>query len=107
MIQEAPEKQTKLQGDLNTLSKQLGIVILGICVIVFLVNVFWLHNDPQESFLTAIALSVAAIPEGLPAVVTISLGIGVKKLVKKHALIKKLGSVETLGSVNIICTDKT
>jgi Ca2+-transporting ATPase len=63
MIQEAPEKQTKLQGDLNTLSKRLGIVILGICVIVFLVNVFVLHNDPQESFLTAIALSVAAIPE--------------------------------------------
>lgn len=107
MIQEAPEKQTKLQGDLNTLSKRLGIVILWICILVFCVNVFLLNNDPQESFLTAIALSVAAIPEWLPAVVTISLGIGVKKLVKKQALVKKLGSVETLGSVNIICTDKT
>ena len=107
MIQEAPEKQTKLQEDLDSLSKWLGIIILIICGIIFLVNVLWLDTDIKEAFLTAIALSVAAIPEGLPAVVTIALGIGVKKLLKKQSLIKKLGSVETLGAVNIVCTDKT
>lgn len=96
MIQEAPEKQTKLQEDLDSLSKWLGIIILIICGIIFLVNVLRLDTDMKEAFLTAIALSVAAIPEGLPAVVTIALGIGVKKLLKKHSLIKKLGSVETL-----------
>lgn len=107
MIQEAPDKQTKLQQDLNVLSKWLGLVILWICVIVFIVHVFFLGEDPQEAFLVAIALSVAAIPEWLPTVVTICLGIGVKILVKKQALVKKLWSVETLGSVDVICSDKT
>lgn len=107
MLQETPEKQTKLQEDLDILGKRLGIVILGICAIIFIVNVFVLGNEAKESFLTAISLSVAAIPEGLPAVVTIALGIGVKKLAEKQTIIKKLGSVETLGAVNIICTDKT
>ena len=107
MIQEAPEKQTKLQEDLDSLSKWLGIIILIICGIIFLVNVLRLDTDMKEAFLTAIALSVAAIPEGLPAVVTIALWIGVKKLLKKHSLIKKLGSVETLWAVNVVCTDKT
>lgn len=107
MLQETPEKQTKLQEDLDILGKRLGIVILGICAIIFVVNVFVLGNEAKESFLTAISLSVAAIPEGLPAVVTIALGIGVKKLAEKQTIIKKLGSVETLGAVNIICTDKT
>jgi len=90
MIQEAPEKQTKLQEDLDHLGKWLAIIILIICGIIFLVNVLRLHSDLKEAFLTAIALSVAAIPEGLPAVVTIALGIGVKKLLKKQSLIKKL-----------------
>jgi Ca2+-transporting ATPase len=107
MLQEAPEKQTKLQYDINALSKWLGIVVLGICVVVFVMNIFLVKEGWQEAFFIAIALAVAAIPEGLPAVFTITLGIGVHKLVQKHALVKKLSSVETLGSVNVICTDKT
>ncbi|HKL43750.1 MAG TPA: calcium-translocating P-type ATPase, PMCA-type [Candidatus Absconditabacterales bacterium] len=107
MIQEAPEKETNLQKDLDKLSKWLGAVVLIICVLIFLTNVIFGQNGLQEAFLIAIALSVAAIPEGLPAVVTISLGLGVKRLVKKNALMRKLSSVETLGSVDVICTDKT
>ena len=107
MIQEAPQKQTNLQKDLNNLSKWLWAVILVICVIVFISDVFFVGEPIQEAFLVAIALSVAAIPEWLPAVVTISLWLWVKRLVKKNALMRKLWSVETLWSVNIICTDKT
>lgn len=107
MIQEAPEKQTNLQKDLNKLSKWLWAVILLICAIVFVSDVFFVGEPIQEAFLVAIALSVAAIPEWLPAVVTISLWLWVKRLVKKNALMRKLWSVETLWSVNIICTDKT
>lgn len=107
MIQQAPEKQTNLQKDLNKLSKRLWIVILIICGIIFISDVIFVWDPVQEAFLVAIALSVAAIPEWLPAVVTISLWLGVKRLVKKNALMRKLGSVETLWSVNIICTDKT
>jgi P-type Ca2+ transporter type 2C len=122
MIENVEAEQTPLQKKLNTLGKKLGIAVLIISVIVFFVQ---LIKDPmlmqhltsfefleffkgsREIFLTAIALAVAAIPEGLPAVVTIGLAIGIKKMVKKNALVRKLPSVETLGSTNIICTDKT
>ncbi len=107
MIQDAPEKQTNLQKDLDKLSKRLWAVILVICVGIFLINVIFGHNGLQEAFLIAIALSVAAIPEWLPAVVTISLWLWVKRLVKKNALMRKLSSIETLWSVDVICTDKT
>ena len=125
MLQEAPEKQTHLQRDLDALSKKLWVIILIICVIIFLVDAFtgewlqlfksalsdwnwkdWLLSLKSWLFV-AIALAVAAIPEWLPAVVTIALSIWVKKLVKKNALMRKLWSVETLGAVNVICTDKT
>lgn len=107
MIQEAPDKQTLLQKKLATLSKWLGIIILIICGVIFLAYYFIDHEPIVVAFLTAVALAVAAIPEGLPAVVTISLALGVKRMVKKNALMRRLSSVETLGSVDVICTDKT
>ena len=107
MLQDAPEKTTTLEKKLNNLSKILWIAAVVICIIIFVV--YWLvsHLEFQQAFLAAVALAVAAIPEGLPAVVTISLWLWVKRFVKKNVLVRRLSSVETLGSVNIICTDKT
>jgi len=107
MLQDAPEKTTTLEKKLNNLSKILWIAAVVICIIIFIV--YWLvsHLEFQQAFLAAVALAVAAIPEWLPAVVTISLWLGVKRFVKKNVLVRRLSSVETLGSVNIICTDKT
>lgn len=106
MIQEATETITPLQKKLKELGKYLTIIVIAVAFLVFLAGVFT-GKDISVMFLTAVALAVAAIPEGLPAVITISLAIGVQKMVKKNALIRKLPSVETLGSVNVICTDKT
>lgn len=106
MIKEAQQKQTPLQKKLRDLGKYLTIAVVAVAVIVFLVGI--LSGEAASiMFLTAIALAVAAIPEGLPAVITISLAVGVQKMVKRNALVRKLPSVETLGSVNVICTDKT
>ena len=107
MLEDAPEKTTTLEKKLNNLSKILGIAAVVICIIIFVV--YWLvsHLEFQQAFLAAVALAVAAIPEWLPAVVTISLWLWVKRFVKKNVLVRRLSSVETLGSVNIICTDKT
>ena len=107
MLQNAPEKTTTLEKKLNNLSKILWIAAVVICIIIFIV--YWLvsHLEFQQAFLAAVALAVAAIPEWLPAVVTISLWLGVKRFVKKNVLVRRLSSVATLGSVNIICTDNT
>ena len=107
MLQDAPEKTTTLEKKLNNLSKVLWIAAIVICIIIFIV--YWLvsHLEFQSAFLAAVALAVAAIPEWLPAVVTISLWLWVKRFVKKNVLVRRLSSVETLWSVNIICTDKT
>jgi len=107
MLEDAPEKTTTLEKKLNNLSKILWIAAIVICIIIFIV--YWLvsHLEFQQAFLAAVALAVAAIPEWLPAVVTISLWLWVKRFVKKNVLVRRLSSVETLGSVNIICTDKT
>ncbi|AHB41006.1 hypothetical protein P148_SR1C00001G0199 [candidate division SR1 bacterium RAAC1_SR1_1] len=107
MMQETPDKKTNLEKKLNGLSKGLGIATVFICIIIFLTYFFVRDIEIHEAFLIAVALAVAAIPEGLPAVVTISLGLGVKRFVKKNVLVRRLSSVETLGSVNVICTDKT
>jgi len=107
MIQSTPQKQTNLQKKLEKLSKWLWISILVICLFIFLAYYYINHLWLSASFLTAVALAVAAIPEGLPAVVTISLWLWVKRMANKHALMRKLSSVETLGAVDIICTDKT
>jgi len=106
MIQEAHETLTPLQKKLRDLGKYLTIAVVLVAIVVFLAGVLT-GKDATVMFLTAIALAVAAIPEGLPAVITISLALGVQRMVKKNALVRKLPSVETLGSVNVICTDKT
>ena len=107
MRQDAPEKTTTLEKKLNNLSKILWIAAIVICIIIFIVYRLVSHIDFQQAFLAAVALAVAAIPEWLPAVVTISLWLWVKRFVKKNVLVRRLSSVETLWSVNIICTDKT
>lgn len=107
MIQAVPDKETQLQIKLEKLSKWLWIAILAICVVIFFAYYFIDHETLIVAFLTAIALAVAAIPEWLPAVVTISLALWVKRMVKKNVLMRRLSSVETLGSVDVICTDKT
>ena len=101
---EAPE--TPIQRKLAEVGKVLGIVCLAICAIVFLIGVVK-NIDPVEMFMTSVGLAVAAIPEGLPAIVTIMLSIGVTKMAKKNSIIRKLPAVETLGSSSVICSDKT
>ena len=107
MLEETPEKTTTLEKKLNNLSKILWIAAIVVCLIIFVVYRLVSHLEFQTAFLAAVALAVAAIPEWLPAVVTISLWLWVKRFVKKNVLVRRLSSVETLGSVNIICTDKT
>jgi Ca2+-transporting ATPase len=102
----AEETQTPLQKRMKHFSKQLSIIILIVCAIIFIVD--WLRGgQPVLMLLTAISLAVAAIPEALPSVITIALSFGAKKMAKQNALVKKLPAVETLGSVTYICTDKT
>lgn len=103
-LEEAPE--TPLQKKLNTTSKFLGISVIVICIAIFLLGILK-NSPPIEMLMIAISLAVAAIPEGLPAVVTIVLSLGVKKMAKKRAIVRKLPAVETLGSTSVICSDKT
>ena len=121
MLTNAEDEETPLQKKLAVLSKQLGLICLIIVVVTFLVGViaaivkasttpagwetFW--ESVLELFESAIALAVAAIPEGLPAIVTIALALGVGKMVKVNTIVRKLPSVETLGSVTVVCSDKT
>ncbi len=121
MINEAPDKMTPLQKKLEAFGKWVGILTLLICAGIFLTGII---KDgiisllfagefiafivaAKEWFLTAIALAVAAVPEGLPAIVTISLALGVRRMIQRNALIRKLPSVETLGETTVICSDKT
>ena len=106
IINETENTQTPLQLKLNKLGKILGIAALIICVIIFVIGLLY-GKEPIHMFMTAVSLAVAAIPEGLPAVSTIVLAIGVQRMVKKNAIIKNLPSVETLGSSSVICSDKT
>ena len=101
---EAPE--TPLQKKLGEVGKILGLACLAICVIIFVMGLIK-HIEPVEMFMTSVGLAVAAIPEGLPAIVTIMLSIGVTKMAKKNSIIRKLPAVETLGSSSVICSDKT
>lgn len=99
-------EMTPLQKKLNNLGKNLGIVTIIISIIIMIMGLLQ-GNNLLKIFLVSISLAVAAIPEGLPTIVTIVLSIGVQKMIKKNAIVRKLSSVETLGSVNIICSDKT
>ncbi len=101
---EAPE--TPLQKKLGEVGKILGLACLAICIIIFVMGLIK-HVEPVEMFMTAVGLAVAAIPEGLPAIVTIMLSIGVTKMARKNSIIRKLPAVETLGSSSVICSDKT
>ena len=101
---EAPE--TPIQKKLSQVGKILGIVCLVICFIIFMIGLIK-KIEPMEMFMTSVGLAVAAIPEGLPAIVTIMLSIGVTKMAKNNSIIRKLPAVETLGSSKVICSDKT
>ncbi|MBR6514039.1 MAG: calcium-translocating P-type ATPase, PMCA-type [Clostridia bacterium] len=107
LLDSESDSQTPLQHKLAQLGKYLGIMALAACAIIFVVGVV---NDPTDLmpvFMTAVALAVSAIPEGLPAIVTIVLSIGVQRMVKRNALIRRLPAVETLGGASVICSDKT
>ena len=101
---EAPE--TPIQKKLGQVGKVLGIVCLVICIIIFVIGLIK-KIEPMEMLMTSVGLAVAAIPEGLPAIVTIMLSIGVTKMAKNNTIIRKLPAVETLGSSRVICSDKT
>ncbi|MBE7022810.1 MAG: cation-translocating P-type ATPase [Ruminococcaceae bacterium] len=100
------ETQTPLQKKLAQLGKYLGIVALAACAVIFVVGILN-HIPVMEIFMTSVSLAVSAIPEGLPAIVTIVLSIGVQRMVKRNALIRRLPAVETLGGASVICSDKT
>lgn len=106
LLDNEEEGQTPLQKKLAQLGKYLGVLALAACAIIFVVGIT--NGIPAlEIFMTAVSLAVSAIPEGLPAIVTIVLSIGVQRMVKKNAIIRRLPAVETLGSASVICSDKT
>jgi len=109
MVQAISEKETPLRAKLERFAKKLGMFVVIACAIIFVLELL----DPArpgemiDSFLTAIALAVSAVPEGLPAVVTVTLALGARELARRNAIIRKLSSAETLGGVTVICSDKT
>lgn len=105
MIQEE-EEQTPLQQKIGTLGKNLGLLAVIVCSVVFVLE--YLQGLPLvDTFMTAVSLAVAAVPEGLPAILTLTLALGMQRMAKSNAIVRKLLAVETLGSCNVICTDKT
>ncbi len=106
LLEGAGETKTPLQEKLAQLGKYLGIVALVACAVIFVIGLIN-KIPPLEIFMTAVSLAVSAIPEGLPAIVTVVLSIGVQRMVKKNAIIRRLPAVETLGSASVICSDKT
>jgi len=114
MISSFEEQSTPLQEKLASFGKVLGMLCLAVCAVVFVLGIYQGYRDGHLTwdevtllFMTAVSLAVAAIPEGLPAVVTIVLAIGMQRMVKKNSIVKKLHAVETLGSTTVICSDKT
>jgi len=106
MVQETKEEKTPLELDFEKLGKSITIAVIALCIIIFLAG--WLRGfEPLDMFITSVSLAVAAIPEGLPAVVTIVLAVGVQRMAKRRAIMRKLKAVETLGCTTVIATDKT
>lgn len=106
MLQETEDTETPMQKRLESLGKTLGYAALIICGLIFLIGILY-KRDFIEIFMTAVSLAVAAIPEGLPAISTVVLALGVQRMVKRNAIVRTLPSVETLGSATVICSDKT
>ena len=106
LLSKQEDSETPLQKKLGETGKMLGMGALGICAVIFILGVFR-KEDPFQMFMTAVSLAVAAIPEGLPAIVTIVLALGTQRMSRKNAIIRRLPAVETLGSAEIICSDKT
>lgn len=106
MLQSVEQEPTPLQRRLDQLGRTLGWAAIAVCGLVFATG--WLRgSDPLDMFIIAVSLAIAAVPEGLPAVVTISLALGMREMIQRNALIRRLSSVETLGSATVICSDKT
>lgn len=106
LSQDKQKEETPLQKKLSEMSKYISIIIVVVSLVIFMTGLLW-GRSIFDMFLTAVSLAVAAIPEGLPAIVTIVLALGIQKMAKKNAIIRKLPAVETLGSTQVICTDKT
>lgn len=106
LLEREGDIQTPLQQKLAELGKYIGFLALSICALIFIIGLFY-GMKVLEIFMIAVALAVSAIPEGLPAIVTIVLAIGVQRMARKNAIIRKLPAVETLGSASVICSDKT
>lgn len=113
LLSSTKDAQTPLQIKLANLGKTLGIIVLSICAFIFVVGLLLVNTELPlkdrilDMFMTSVSLAVSAIPEGLPAIVTVVLAIGVQRMVKKNAIIRRLPAVETLGSASVICSDKT
>eukprot|EP00913_Durusdinium_trenchii_P028438 g26666.t1 len=113
LLTTAEDVQTPLQQRLSVLSRRLALIVIGVCILIFAAGVLredssaWDRSLLTTMLLTAVSLAVAAIPEGLPAVITVTLALGSQRMTKRHAIVRRLSAVETLGSVNVICTDKT
>ncbi|MBI2543615.1 MAG: cation-translocating P-type ATPase [Candidatus Aenigmarchaeota archaeon] len=106
-LDEIIDDKTVFQKELDKVGKKIGFIVLGIAALVAFTEIVLRSSDLVDTFLISVSLAVAAIPEGLPAVVTLSLALGVTRMVKKNALVRKLPVTEELGSVDVICTDKT
>jgi len=106
MLDRESDNETPLQKTLAKLGKQLGIAAMLICIVIFVIGIIQ-GREILEMFMLSVSLAVAAIPEGMPAIVSIVLAIGVQRMIKQHVIIRKLPAVEALGSVNVICSDKT
>lgn len=107
LLKNTEERKTPLQVSLDQFSKKLSIIILAICAVLFAVSVLWRHENVMNAFLFAVALAVAAIPEALSSIVTVVLSFGTRKMAKENAIVRRLQAVEGLGSVSVICSDKT